>query len=84
MFATRVFGHYLIPGVSMSYTGAIGKGRGYNFLHKAGKMLFNSEPGQRYDLDPADNVYSAFLMFSKKDKEIDAKVLLNEGKVVFN
>ncbi len=84
MFATRVFGHYLIPGVSMSYTGAIGKGRGYNFLHKAGKMLFNSEPGQRYDLDPADNVYSAFLMFSKKDKEIDAKVLLNEGKVVLN
>lgn len=84
MFATRVFGHYLIPGAAVSYTGATGRGRGYNFLHEAGKMYVNSEPGQRYDLDPADNVYSAFLIFSKKDKEIDAKVLLNEGKVVLN
>jgi uncharacterized protein (TIGR04551 family) len=84
MFATRVLGHYLIPGVSMSYTGAVGRGRGYNLERKSGKMLVNSELGQRYDLDPADNVYSVFLMFSKKDKEIDAKVLLDEGKVVLN
>ncbi len=84
MFATRVFGHYLIPGASVSYTGAVGRGRGYNFSQEAGKVLVNAEPGPRYDLDPMDNVYSLFLMFSKKDKEIDAKVLLTENKLVLN
>ncbi len=84
MFATRVFGHYLIPGVSVSYTGAVGRGRGYNFLRESGKMVVNSEPWARYDLDPVDNVYSAFLMFSKKDKELDAKALLSENMVVLN
>lgn len=84
MLATRVLGHYLIPGVSVSYTGASGKERGYSYIRESGKLYLNAEAGQRIDLDPVDNVYSFFLIFAKKDKLIDAKVLLNEGKVVWN
>lgn len=79
MFITRVFGHYLIPGAFLSYAGPTGKG-----AKIAGNLALDASPGQRYDLDPSDNVYSFILSLVKKDKLLDAKVLLDEGKVVFN
>ncbi|MDA0712992.1 MAG: TIGR04551 family protein [bacterium] len=79
MFITRVFGHYLIPGAFVSYAGPTGKGVDVN-----GKLALDVNQAQRYDLDPADNVYSFILSMVKKDKMLDAKVLLDEGKVVFN
>lgn len=84
LFATRVFGHYLIPGAFVSYSGPVGRGRGMAYSNEAGKLLVHAESGQRYDLDPSDNVYSFILSFVKKEKTIDSQTLLNEGKAVFN
>lgn len=81
MFATRVLGHYFIPGFSISYTGATGRSGGYTGQPY---RFVGAELGQRHDLDPSDNVYSFFLTFAKKDKDIDAKILLSEGKTIVN
>jgi uncharacterized protein (TIGR04551 family) len=83
-FATRVFGHYLIPGASISYTGATGRGGGFGKAGDNNARYSPAEMGQHYDLDPSDNVYSFFLTFAKKDKDADAKALLEQGQTVFN
>lgn len=83
-FATRVLGHTLTPGASISYTGATGRGGGYGEIGDDKLRYSPAEMGQHYDLDPSDNVYSFFLSFTKKDRDIDVRALLEEGNVVFN
>ena len=84
MFATRVAGHYLVPGATVSYAGVNERAGGFGKLGDNGITYIPTESGARYDLDPSDNVYSFFLTFTKKDKDIDAKAMLDQGDVVFN
>lgn len=84
MFATQVWGHYLIPGFFVSSTGAYQRGGGMGSLGDGGKEFQPKEWGQRYDMDPTDNTYSFVLSFAKKDKAADIKALLADNRWVLN
>lgn len=84
MFATQIWGHYLIPGIFVSSTAQQQRGGGMGSLGDNGKEFQINEWGQRYDLDPSDNSYSFVLSFAKKDKEADIKALLADSRQVFN
>lgn len=84
MFATQIWGHYLIPGVFVSSTAQIGRGGGMGSLGDNGQGFFSNEWGQRYNLDPSDDSYSFVLSFAKKDKDADIKALLADGRWVLN
>ncbi len=84
MFATQVWGHYLIPGFFMSSMGPNQRGGGMGSLGDGGTAYESNEWGQRYDIDPSDNSYSFVLSFAKKDKEADIKALLADGRWVLN
>ncbi len=79
LFATKVFGHYIIPAYSVSYTGPVGRDGGRNDIG-----FLPGETGPRYDLDISDNVHTFFLTIAKKDSLADKKAKLNVGQSVFN
>jgi uncharacterized protein (TIGR04551 family) len=84
MFATQVWGHYLIPGIFVSSTGLNQRGGGLGSLGDKSISYQSNEWGQRYDMDPSDNAYSFVLSFAKKDKQADLKALLADGQWVLN
>lgn len=84
MFATQVWGHYLIPGIFMSSTAQAQRGGGMGSLGDNGQGFNFNEWGQRYDMDPSDNTYSFVLSFVKKDKAADIKALLADNRWVLN
>jgi uncharacterized protein (TIGR04551 family) len=84
MFATQIWGHYLIPGFFMSSTGISQRGGGMGSLGDNGQPFQSNEWGQRYDMDPSDNTYNFVLSFAKKDKAADIKALLADNRWVLN
>lgn len=84
LFATRVAGHYIVPGYSLSSAGPVGRGGGAGIGGDAGFAAFPSESGQRYNLDPADDVHSFLLTVAKKDKPDEVEEQLRQGGFVLN
>jgi uncharacterized protein (TIGR04551 family) len=84
MFATKVWGHYLIPGFFVSGSGPVGRMGGMGSMGDQGVGYSPIEWGPRYDLDPSNNVYSFVISFAKKDTEADIEALLADNRHVFN
>ena len=84
VFATRVAGHYIVPGYSYSSSGAFGRGGGSGVGGDAGFGAFQGEGGQRYNLDPRDDVHSLLLVIAKRDKEEDIAEQVRSGALVVN
>ncbi len=84
LLATRVFGHYLIPGYSIALSGPHARGGGSGIGGDHGIPYFPGELGQRMDLDPTDNIHTFLLTFAKKDSDEEIKTRLSEGDVVIN
>jgi len=85
-FITQLWGHYVIPGIYVSYSPdkSIQRGGGLGDLGNQKGAYKSEEWGQRYNLDPSTNIYSLNIGFAKKDKEADIKALLSDGHRVLN
>jgi uncharacterized protein (TIGR04551 family) len=83
-FATRLFGHYIVPQYSLTSSGANGRGGGAGDAGDFGQAFYQGEGGQRYNLDPRDDVHSFILAVAKKDKEEDIKLRVRNGDWVLN
>jgi uncharacterized protein (TIGR04551 family) len=84
LFATRIAGHYIVPAYSISSVGAVGRGGGAGAGGDNGLMLFPNEQGQRYNLDPRDDVHTFILTVVKKDKPEDIKAQLRTNWPLVN
>ena len=84
IFGTRIAGHIVAPGYSFSSTGPFGRGGGEGAGGDLNQGFFQGEAGQRYNLDPKDDVHSFLLVIAKKDKEEDIDEQLRQGNVVAN
>lgn len=84
VFATRIAGHYIVPGYSYSSSGPFGRGGGSGVGGDAGFGSFPGENGQRYNLDPKDDVHSLIVVVAKRDKEEDIAEQVRSGGMVFN
>lgn len=84
VFATRIAGHYIVPGYSWSSSGPFGRGGGAGVGGDGGLGYFQGEQGQRYNLDPRDDVHSLLLVIAKRDKEEDIAEQVRNGGIVFN
>jgi uncharacterized protein (TIGR04551 family) len=84
IFATRAFGHYVVPGYSISSSGAFGRGGGAGNGGDGALGFYQGEQGQRFNLDPSDDVHTFILTIVKKDKQEDIEARLREGDWVLN
>lgn len=84
VFGTRIAGHIIAPGYSWSSSGPFGRGGGNGAGGDSNQGFFQNEAGQRFNLDPKDDVHSVILAVAKKDTEDDIKEQLRLGKIVFN
>ncbi len=84
MFGTRVAGHIIAPAYSFSSTGPFGRGGGAGFGGDGTQGFFLNEQGQRYNLDPRDDVHSLMLVIAKRDKEEDIEEQLRQGNWIAN
>jgi uncharacterized protein (TIGR04551 family) len=84
IFGTRIAGHILAPGYSFSSTGPFGRGGGTGAGGDLNQGFFQGEQGQRFNLDPKDDVHSFMLVIAKRDKEEDIEEQLRQGKFVAN
>jgi len=84
VFGTRIAGHIIAPGYSWSSSGPFGRGGGAGAGGDLDQGFFQNEQGQRFNLDPADDVHSFLLVIAKKDSEDDIKEQLRQGNVVLN
>src|SRR5205085_1653789 len=84
LFATRIAGHYIVPSYSITSSGAFGRGGGSGVGGDGGLGFVSNENGQRYNLDPRDDVHSFILVIAKKDKEEDITEQLRNGNFVIN
>jgi uncharacterized protein (TIGR04551 family) len=84
MFATRIAGHIIAPAYSISSTGPVGRGGGAGNAGDVGLQFYPGEQGQRYNLDPSDDVHSFLLTVAKVDKDEDRQARLRAGDVVLN
>ena len=84
VFGTKIGGHLIAPAYSFSSSGPFGRGGGLGAGGDGGVGFFANEPGQRYNLDPRDDVHTLMLTVAKRDNEVDIKEQLRLGNVVFN
>lgn len=84
VFGTRIAGHIIAPGYSWSSSGPFGRGGGAGAGGDSNQGFFQGEQGQRYNLDPKDDVHSFMLVVAKKDTEADIKETLRQGKTLLN
>ncbi len=84
MFATRIGGHYIVPTYSWSSSGPFGRAGGAGVGGDAGLSAYPGEGGQRFNLDPRDDVHSLILVVAKRDKEEDIAEQLRAGSFVLN
>ncbi|OGQ13357.1 MAG: hypothetical protein A2138_12930 [Deltaproteobacteria bacterium RBG_16_71_12] len=84
MFATRIGGHYIVPTYSWSSSGPFGRAGGAGVGGDGGLSSYQGEAGQRFNLDPRDDVHSLILVVAKKDKEEDIAEQLRAGSLVLN
>jgi uncharacterized protein (TIGR04551 family) len=83
-FTTRLAGHELTPGFTVSSTGPVGRGGGLGGNGDGNTRWFAAEGGARYDLDPSDNVYNFHLSFARRDCALDIQAMLDDNRVVWN
>lgn len=83
-FTTRIWGHELTPGFTMSYAGPTGRGGGLGVGGDNQQRWLAAEGGSRYDLDPTDNVYNLHISFARKDSANDIQALLDDNRLVWN
>jgi uncharacterized protein (TIGR04551 family) len=84
VFGTRIAGHIIAPGYSFSSSGPFGRGGGSGAGGDFNQGFFQGEAGQRFNLDPSDDVHSFLLVIAKRDKEEDIEEQLRQGNNVFN
>jgi uncharacterized protein (TIGR04551 family) len=84
VFGTRIAGHIVAPGYSFSSSGPFGRGGGAGAGGDLNQGFFQGEAGQRYNLDPKDDVHSLLLAIVKKDKEEDIEEQLRQGNWIAN
>jgi uncharacterized protein (TIGR04551 family) len=84
VFGTRIAGHVIAPGYSWSSSGPFGRGGGAGAGGDSSQGFFQNEAGQRFNLDPRDDVHSLLLVIAKKDSEEDIAEQLRQQKMVFN
>ena len=84
LFATKAFGHYIIPAYSLSASGDFGRGGGLGGLGDYGQRYYLNENGQRYNLDPRDDVHSFILSVQKRDNAATIDQMLIDGASVLN
>lgn len=78
LFATRIFGLYLIPGYSISFSGPYGRSG------STGMPYVPGESGQRFNFDVNDDVHNIFFTLSMLDKQDTLESKIDSGKVVYN
>ncbi len=84
IFGTRVAGHIVAPGYSFSSSGPFGRGGGAGAGGDLNQGFFANEQGQRYNLDPRDDVHSLMLVIAKRDTEEDIAEQLRQGNWLLN
>jgi uncharacterized protein (TIGR04551 family) len=84
IFGTRIAGHIIAPGYSFSSSGPFGRGGGAGAAGDLNQGFFQGEQGQRYNLDPKDDVHSLLLVIAKRDKEEDIEEQLRQGNWIAN
>ncbi|MBM4282863.1 MAG: TIGR04551 family protein [Deltaproteobacteria bacterium] len=84
VFGTRIAGHIIAPGYSFSSSGPFGRGGGAGAGGDLNQGFFQGEQGQRYNLDPRDDVHSVLLVIAKRDKEEDIEEQLRQGNWIAN
>lgn len=84
VFGTRIAGHVVAPGYSWSSSGPFGRGGGAGAGGDGSQGFFQNEAGQRFNLDPRDDVHSILLVIAKKDSEDAIKEQLRNNKIVLN
>jgi uncharacterized protein (TIGR04551 family) len=73
-----------VPTYSWSSSGPFGRGGGAGVGGDGGLSAYQGEGGQRFNLDPRDDVHSFILVIAKKDKEEDIAEQLRAGNLVLN
>ena len=76
-FSTRVAGFTIAPAYSLSTSGLAGRG-------PLGQPFSAAEGGQRFNLDPKDDLHTVFLTVHRKDKEEDLDEVIKGGGLAFN
>ncbi|MFZ9888904.1 MAG: hypothetical protein ACO3JL_15515, partial [Myxococcota bacterium] len=84
LFATRIAGHIVAPAYSFSSIGPVGRGGGAGLGGDLGLLFYPGEQGQRYNLDPSDDVHTFILSVAKVDKEEDRKARVRAGEFALN
>ncbi len=84
LFATRIKGIYLVPGYSISSAGPVGRGGGAGAGGDGNIGFFQAEQGQRYNLDPRDDVHTFIFTVVKRDSPEDIAAQLKTGWPVIN
>ncbi|HEY1097756.1 MAG TPA: TIGR04551 family protein, partial [Myxococcota bacterium] len=84
VFGTKIGGHLIAPAYSFSSSGPFGRGGGLGAGGDNNQGFFTNEPGQRFNLDPRDDVHTVMLTIAKRDSEVDIKEQLRLGNAVFN
>lgn len=85
VFETKIAGYSIAPAYSFASSGPFGRGGGGSAVSSNGNAnFFANESGQRFNLDPRDDVHSVMLTISKRDSEADIKEQLRLNNAVFN
>ena len=86
VFGTKIAGHLIAPAYSFSSSGPFGRGGGGIGVATGSNSanFFANESGQRFNLDPRDDVHSVMLTIAKRDSEADIKEQLRLNNPVFN
>lgn len=84
LFSTRVAGHYVTPAYSISSVGPSGRGGGLGSAGDGNLLYGVGEPGQRYNLDPRDDIHTFLISVVRKDKEEDIDAKVRAGDWVMN
>ena len=84
LFSTRIAGHYVTPAYAISSAGPIGRGSGFGAAGDGNLLFGTGEPGQRYNLDPRDDIHTFLISVVRKDKEEDIEAKIRAGDWVVN
>ena len=85
VFETKIAGYSIAPAYSFASSGPFGRGGGGVGVSSNGNAnFFANESGQRFNLDPRDDVHNVMLTIARRDSEADIKEALRLNNAVFN
>lgn len=79
LFATEIGGHQIAPAYGISASGPNARGGGAGTANGNAPFYLPGEAGQRFNLDPSDDVHSFMLSVIKKEDEADLEAKLKAG-----